>query len=100
MSQAIEDIIAERERQIKEEGWSSEHDDKHKPGELALAGAAYAGTAHFHLLKGPGLLTWEERKPSFWPWHADWWKPTGFRRDLVKAAALILAEIERSDRKS
>lgn len=29
----------------------------------------------------------------------EWWKPTNRRRDLVKAAALILAEIERLDRK-
>ena len=27
-----------------------------------------------------------------------WWKPTDCRRDLVKAGALILAEIERLDR--
>jgi hypothetical protein len=28
----------------------------------------------------------------------EWWKPTNRRRDLVKAGALILAEIERLDR--
>lgn len=33
-----------------------------------------------------------------WPWDESWWKPTTPRRDLVKAAALILAEIERLDR--
>lgn len=33
-----------------------------------------------------------------WPWDESWWKPTNRRRDLVKAGALILAEIERLDR--
>jgi hypothetical protein len=36
--------------------------------------------------------------PKMWPWARQWWKPTGARRDLVKAAALLLAEIERIDR--
>jgi hypothetical protein len=33
-----------------------------------------------------------------WPWAPEWWKPTHGRRDLVKAGALILAELERLDR--
>lgn len=33
-----------------------------------------------------------------WPWDERWWKPEGGRRDLVKAGALIIAEIERLDR--
>ena len=36
--------------------------------------------------------------PPSWPWVRRWWKPTDRRRDLVKAGALILAEIERLDR--
>lgn len=34
------------------------------------------------------------------PWDEKWWKPKNPRRDLVKAGALILAEIERIDRQS
>jgi len=41
-------------------------------------------------------------KPLFgdalWPWSPMWWRPTTQRRDLVKAGALIMAEIERIDR--
>lgn len=33
-----------------------------------------------------------------WPWSREWWKPKNPRRDLVKAGALIVAEIERLDR--
>ena len=35
---------------------------------------------------------------DLWPWAASWWKPKNRRRDLVRAAALIVAEIERIDR--
>lgn len=34
----------------------------------------------------------------FWPWDSSWWRPKDARRDLVRAAALLLAEIERLDR--
>lgn len=33
-----------------------------------------------------------------WPWDEHWWKSTTRRRDLVKAGALVAAEIERIDR--
>lgn len=35
-----------------------------------------------------------------WPWDAKWWKPKNTRRDLVRAGALIVAELERMDRES
>ena len=33
-----------------------------------------------------------------WPWDPHWFKTSSRRRDLIKAGALILAEIERLDR--
>jgi hypothetical protein len=36
--------------------------------------------------------------PGIWPWSPDWWKPRDARRNLERAAALIIAEIERLDR--
>lgn len=88
-------VIAERFRQIETEGWSFEHDDAHWQGELARAGAAYARMADINSAHQDrsALLP-----PVFWPWSKEWWKPTGFRRDLVKACALILAEGEKFDR--
>lgn len=80
-------VIAERFRQIEAEGWSIEHDDAHERGELAKAGANYAFYA------GEDIPM-----PSTWPWHRSWWKPQNFRRDLVRAGALIVAEGERFDR--
>lgn len=85
MSKALEDVAAERQRQITEEGWATQHDDKHRHGELANAAGCYA----------IGTLDCYQR---FWPWYSEWWKPTDRRRNLVKAGALILAEIERLDR--
>lgn len=99
LSPFMQAVIAERFRQIEQEGWSHEHDDTHAPGEIALAGAAYAKQAQIHLestsrfARHPNFYM-----PNFWLWSDQWWKPTGFRRDLVKAGALIVAEGEKFDR--
>jgi hypothetical protein len=104
MSKAIDDVLAERKRQIDVEGWTYHHDDGHTNGALALAGAAYAGFAggEFtradagHHANGGDLLQMYARQ--LWPFDAEWWKPKDPRRDLVRAAALLIAEIERIDR--
>jgi hypothetical protein len=83
-------IAAERKRQIKDEKWSPWHDDTHLDGELANAAATYAMTPELRALTNP----WP------WPWDDKWWKPSGDRiRDLVKAGALIAAEIDRLQRR-
>jgi hypothetical protein len=83
-------VIEERRRQIEVEGWSAEHDDKHSKGEIARAGAAYA-------LWNGGFARGTVRD-HIWPWSLSWWKPQDFRRDMVRAAALIVAEGEKHDR--
>lgn len=89
---AAADVLAERKRQVTREGWTPEHDDQHVNFEMAIAGGLYAISAvdSHHKLRNSA--------PSAWPWDRKWWKPDGPRRDLVKAGALILAEIERLDR--
>ena len=84
---AIADVIAERQRQQSVEGFSTEQDDTYTGGELA--GAAISYITPFEAM-------------TYWPadWHDNSFKPTNERRNLVKAAALIIAEIERIDRKS
>jgi hypothetical protein len=89
---AIRDVVAERERQKSVEGWTPEHDDAHPDGDLAQAAACYAAP-RFH------SNTELKVGPIGWPWSWEWWKPKDRRRDLVRAGALILAEIERLDRK-
>jgi hypothetical protein len=94
-----QDIVAERRRQIEVEGWAPEHDDRHRSGQLATAAAVYALTG-----SSSGRASWDKgQEPSLteqiWSWDWSWFKPTGSaRRDLVKAGALIIAEIERLDR--
>lgn len=75
-------IADERRRQIEVEGWTAQHDVQNRYGELASAAACYAVGSD-----------------AYWPWHPEWWKPTNRRRDLVKAGALIAAEIDRLDRR-
>lgn len=92
---ALDDIALERRRQIKQEGWTAEHDDAHSKCEMAIAAAGYA------LAPSPVEI---ERQSSYppvpdnWLWHWSWWKPGNYRRNLGKAGALIVAEIERWDR--
>lgn len=101
LSPFMQAVVAERYRQIEQEGWSLEHDDQHQAGELAQAGAAYAlsgAKAGRDPRKVTGHFADVSGVPACWPWTLDWWKPTGFRRDLVKGCALIIAEGERFDR--
>lgn len=84
LSQAAIDVLAERLRQIEDEGRTPETDDLYLSATLAKAAACYAiGDCNMH---------------GLWPWGASAWKPTAQRGNLVKAGALILAEIERLDR--
>jgi hypothetical protein len=93
---AIELIAAERQRQIDVEGWVEAHDDEHDGGQLAKAAACYAlaagGVPHSSGFRGGAFL--------FWPWDWRHWKPTPSDRirELTKAGALIVAEIERLQR--
>lgn len=91
LSPFMQAVIAERVRQIEAEGWTLDHDDRHQQGELAKAGGCYAQCA------GVGPMD-NLAPPSAWPWSTEWWKPRDFRRDMVRAGALIIAEGDRFDR--
>ncbi|MFN7128237.1 MAG: hypothetical protein ACK4OJ_04155 [Brevundimonas sp.] len=89
---ALRLIADERQRQIEAEGFSWAEDDKHnEDGELALAAAAYAAA-----------YTGEPDAALFWPrgWDPYMFKPSQDTRDLVRAGALIVAEIERRARQA
>lgn len=94
---AIKDIEAERIRQIEKEGWTFERDDGYEEGGLARAAACYALSGS---VQPPRKMSayMDSVVEYVWPWNTVWWKPTDRRRDLVKAGALIVAEIERLDR--
>ena len=85
-------IQQERKRQVEVEGWTPEHDDKHDDQELVLAAIAYAS----HNLNVDTLLRTRIAGTASWPWDCKWWKPRPDPvRNLVKAGALIAAEIDR-----
>lgn len=91
MPKAWIDVLEERERHVSAEGWTPEHDDQYRNCELLRAAVCYAKEAY--AWPNPGY------PPPSWPWASDFWKPKDYRRDLIRAAALLLAEIERFDRK-
>ena len=93
LGQAAVDVLAERKRQQLIEGWTPDHDDEHADEELADAAAAYALSPKHYVFPNRAEC------PDFWPWDERCWNPKDDRRrDLVRAGALILAEIERLDR--
>jgi len=89
-------IASERARQVASEGWTPAHDDQHIAGELALAAASYAQPPGIR-----GTRNWQETgrmsgPPTTWPGRHWEWQPSGNRIDeLVKAGALVAAEIDR-----
>ncbi len=79
----MSEIIGERHRQITHHGYSQESDLRWKNGELAMAASVYS-------------LPPEKRRMDLWPFDKQFYKPDSNRRtELIKAAALIIAEIER-----
>lgn len=116
-SEGIDLIAAERQRQVVEESWTADRDDEHTDGELALAAVCYATPS--------ALLVADKRANQIiysdpWPWEDKWDKrlqygerrvnpgnvvpdPSTYTDEenfdlLVKAGALIAAEIDRLHR--
>lgn len=80
MKSALELIGEERRRQIVVEGYDQEHDDQHKDGEIVAAALIYADST-IRTMRGN---EWGVRPQKFTR-----------ERQLVIAAALLVAEIER-----
>lgn len=88
-------LVIERHRQISEEGWTPDHDDQHDDGVLVRAALCYADKA---AVQAQGHRNVGDLRPV-WPWGESWWKPSDDPiRNLVKAGALIAAEIDRLHR--
>lgn len=85
LTDALCDVIAERQRQIRVKGWTPEHDDTYIGCELAAAAISYIEPVEAE---------------NYWPadWHDGSFRPSDYRRNLVKATALLVAELERLDR--
>lgn len=114
MKSGVELIMDERKRQIEEEGWTAEHDDRHGDGKLSLAACCYAMPVPlFEKVETSSKFLFQDP----WPWDMSYDKrhrckasdrgvrakpyeyTPGERMDLlVKAGALIAAEIDRINR--
>lgn len=96
-SQAIiREIALERMRQLVEKGYDFSHDDKHDHAELAQAAmACLQSSLHYPDRE----LVYGDEDAAFW-WPNGWspMKRKAPRAELIRAAAFIVAEIERLDR--
>lgn len=112
MSKAADDVLSERMRQQTAEGFDTVHDDDHIDGSLAIAAACYASPHRIYVKQDyADSVTfidpwpWEQRSDRR-PYDGNVVRSNGSkgekhrRKLLVKAGALILAEIERIDRAS
>lgn len=97
-------IYKERNRQLREEGWTPEHDAGHADGELSRAAECYVVAAQTAMIRDDAARYHTVHKGGpggRWPWSQDWWKPSNDPiRNLIKAGALIAAEIDRLQRAS
>ena len=116
-------IAKERQRQIEEEHWTAEHDDEHTDGSLALAAVCYATPVRLYEEQGPGAIPgycfvdpWPESWDPMWDKRQEYGDhsddddedprlpdPGSYTEEervdlLVKAGALIAAEIDRLQR--
>lgn len=89
------DVLGERARQRRLEGYDDAHDDGHDDFALSAAAIAYVTDARLRATTGKGF---DQKPPAEWQWGEKDWKPKAIRKSLVVAAALLVAEIERLDR--
>jgi hypothetical protein len=98
LNQAYQSILAERERQKTQEGYTTDHDDQLDDGQLFQAATIYYfyGTeTPVAFQRGPdGTPT----IPLYWKLAPSMWKPRTRRENLIRAGALCLAEQERYQR--
>jgi hypothetical protein len=98
-------IYRERNRQLRVERWSAKHDDAHRRCELARAAECYCHAAQTATLRDDAARYHKSETGvprglnGLWPWASEWWKPSDDPIcNLVKAGALIAAEIDRLQR--
>jgi len=95
-------IYKERNRQLRDEGWTPQHDDAHSGGELSRAAECYVVAAQTAMVRDDAARyhkVFGADQAADGPGDEGWWKPSNDPiRNLVKAGALIAAEIDRLQR--
>jgi hypothetical protein len=88
LSKGADLILAERERQISEEGYNKTHDSFHNYEEFIWAAISYSINS----------FNDDESKKlgeQWWPWSEESYKPKDVLQNLKRAGALIAAAIDR-----
>ena len=85
MRTGAELIAEERKRQIEEEKYTELSDKKLMSGQLTLAAVSYCLVNIFDELKAK----------EFFPWDYSCFKPKSQLKNLIRAGALIAAEIDK-----
>lgn len=111
MTTGVDLIARERARQVSEEGYSAKHDDEHDGGQLAMAAACYASAAACERIYTRRDHANGTSYDDPFPWRGHDSRPRKGNvlmvddvpddvaiRLLVKAGALIAAEIDRLQR--
>jgi hypothetical protein len=92
-------VLDERWRQKTMLGYDDARDDAFLAGELVDAASAYVEAASVYGVTSQFMRWYRNRPiPECWPWDANRWGSESPYRDLVKAGALIIAELDRMDR--
>lgn len=84
-STAIDLVKEEREKQINKYGYTAVHDRQHHNKAVLYGALAYLNSTIYS--STAGIEDWPFEKESF--------KPEGDVKNLVKAAAMIIAEIDK-----
>lgn len=87
MSTGIGLIELERIRQITQKGFSVQHDSHWEAGQMAKAAICYAMNQRDRI-KFDAI-------DEIWPWSPDMFEPENRKWDLIRAGALIAAELDR-----
>ena len=91
----FDEINSARLQQLSGEIAAYNHDDT----ELSFAAASYAEHAAMWYDRSVNLAWYRTAAPpQTWPWKAAAWQPTDPRQDLIRAASLIISQIEEIDR--
>jgi hypothetical protein len=107
MKTGVQLIADERKRQIENEGYDATHDSQYKNSVLGNAGICYAVMAGGspEIRNAVREQASAGHAPKGWPWGLEFWRPSAGDSDaerikeLVKAGALLAAEIDRLNRK-
>lgn len=88
-------VTDERTRQVQVEGFHEGHDSQYHGNELTKAAVCYASVPVVRAEEADAEDFIKDVPEGLWPWMAEWWKPGTDMECLIKAGALIIAEIDR-----